>query len=106
MLWYRVNEAGIAAVARLSFVAQRLRYSGGIRRCAAVLLAAGSAGVAPQAAAQSFPAVFELRNLLPLAGGDGTEGFVLKGINAHDGSGGSASAAADMGAGVVFGAVA
>ena len=43
-----------------------------------------------------FPASFELRSLLPAAGGDGTEGFVLKGINSDDQSGVSVSNAGDI----------
>ena len=43
-----------------------------------------------------FPAAFELSSLLPTAGGDGTEGFVLKGINSVDHSGGSVSNAGDV----------
>ena len=45
---------------------------------------------------EPFPAAFELRSLLPAAGGDGTEGFVLKGIDAEDLSGISVSNAGDV----------
>ena len=31
-----------------------------------------------------FPAIFELRRLYPIAGGDGSEGFVLQGVNSRD----------------------
>ena len=96
MLWDRVDEAGISAVMRLSLVARRLRHSGSIRRCAAILLIAGLTALASQAAAQSFPAEFDLWSLFPAAGGDGTEGFVLKGIDAEDRSGRSVSGAGDI----------
>ena len=96
MLWDRVNEAGIAVVARLSHAVRRLWHSGSIRRCGVGLLAVGFAGLAPQAAAQTFPAEFELSNLFPVNGGDGTEGFVLKGVDASDLSGGSVSGAGDV----------
>jgi hypothetical protein len=43
-----------------------------------------------------FPAVIELRSLLPGAGGDGSTGFALKGINSSDHSGTSVSAAGDV----------
>ena len=46
--------------------------------------------------APSFPAAFELRSLLPEAGGDGTEGFVLKGVDSGDNSGHSVSNAGDV----------
>ena len=43
-----------------------------------------------------FPAAFELRSLFPAAGGDGTAGFVLKGIDVGDLSGTSVSGAGDV----------
>jgi hypothetical protein len=43
-----------------------------------------------------FPAAFELRSLFPVAGGDGSAGFVLKGIDAYDHSGFSVSDAGDV----------
>jgi hypothetical protein len=43
-----------------------------------------------------FPSAFELRSLFPAAGGDGSAGFVLKGIDALDYSGRSVSAAGDV----------
>ena len=43
-----------------------------------------------------FPAAFELRSLLPGQGGDGTEGFVLKGIHVEDFSGRPVSNAGDV----------
>ena len=64
--------------------------------CGVGLVAVGLAGLAPQAVAQSFPAAFQLRSLLPVAGGDGTEGFVLRGIDADDESGYSVSNAGDV----------
>jgi hypothetical protein len=48
------------------------------------------------ARAGSFPAVFPLASLLPAAGGDGSAGFVLKGIDSGDYSGRSVSAAGDV----------
>ncbi len=45
---------------------------------------------------QGFAAVFELSSLLPAGGGDGSEGFVLNGIDANDNSGRSVSAAGDV----------
>ena len=54
------------------------------------------AGLAPQAIAQSFPAAFELRSLLPEAGGDGTAGFVLKGVDSNDRSGYAVSNTGDV----------
>ena len=46
--------------------------------------------------AQSFPATFQLGSLLPAAGGDGTAGFVLKGIDSSDWSGQSVSSAGNV----------
>jgi hypothetical protein len=46
--------------------------------------------------AQGFPAAFELRRLDPAAGGDGSAGFILKGIDADDYSGSSVSEAGDV----------
>jgi hypothetical protein len=43
-----------------------------------------------------FPAAFELRSLFPQAGGDGSAGFILKGIDAGDASGHSVSGAGDV----------
>jgi hypothetical protein len=43
-----------------------------------------------------FPPVFELRTLLPAAGGDGSNGFVLRGIDARDYSGSAISGAGDI----------
>ena len=43
-----------------------------------------------------FSAVFELRSLLPAAAGDGTAGFVLKGVRFFDESGSSVSNAGDV----------
>jgi hypothetical protein len=45
---------------------------------------------------QGFPAIFPLASLYPPGGGDGSRGFVLTGIDAEDGSGGSVSAAGDV----------
>src|SRR6185436_18446368 len=46
--------------------------------------------------AGNFPAEFELLSLLPAAGGDGSAGFVRRGIKYHDYSGHSVSAAGDV----------
>jgi hypothetical protein len=43
-----------------------------------------------------FPAVFELERLSPGAGGDGSEGFIIAGARANDGSGTSVSDAGDV----------
>jgi hypothetical protein len=43
-----------------------------------------------------FPAVFELRTLLPAAGGDGSAGVVLRGIDTFDASGFALSRAGDI----------
>ena len=43
-----------------------------------------------------FPAAFELTSLFPQAGGDGSSGFVLKGVDADDHSGVSVSGAGDV----------
>jgi hypothetical protein len=46
--------------------------------------------------ATGFPATFELRSLLPQAGGDGSAGFILKGREAEDESGFAVSGAGDV----------
>jgi FG-GAP repeat len=43
-----------------------------------------------------FPTAFQLRSLLPAAGGDGSAGFVLKGVDAFDYAGVSVSGAGDV----------
>ena len=96
MVWDRVNEARIAVKMRLLNAARRLWQCGEIGKCGLVLLALGLAGLAPQAIAQSFPAKFELSDLLPINGGDGTEGIYLRGINDSDESGISVSGAGDV----------
>jgi hypothetical protein len=52
------------------------------------------------AAVGSFPAEFELSSLLPGAGGDGSSGFVLNGINVADGVGAVSDAGDPNGDGV------
>ena len=89
-------KTGFSELTRLSHAVRQLRYSGVIRMCGVVLLVIGLAGLAPQAIAQSFPAAFELRSLLPEAGGDGTAGFVLKGVDSDANSGISVSNAGDV----------
>src|SRR5262245_62101127 len=49
----------------------------------AVVAAAGIASVAPLALSAAFPPVVPLAQLYPDNGGDGTEGFVLTGVNAY-----------------------
>lgn len=44
----------------------------------------------------AFPAVIDLRSLFPAAGGNGSTGFVLKGVDAEDGSGNSVGDARDI----------
>jgi hypothetical protein len=46
--------------------------------------------------ATGFPAVFDLRNLHPQTGGDGSAGFILQGIDAEDLSGRPLSGAGDV----------
>ena len=46
--------------------------------------------------AQGFPAIVELASLFPPRGGDGSRGFVLAGIDAHDNAGRAVSAAGDV----------
>ena len=96
MLLDRLNEASIAVVARLSRAVRRPRHRGVILKCGIVLLALEFAGLVPQAVAQPFPAIFELRSLRLTEGGDGTEGFILNGIDFNDSSGGSVSSAGDV----------
>jgi len=43
-----------------------------------------------------FPSTFELRNLFPAAGGDGTEGFVIQGVDAGDELGYTLSGVGDV----------
>ncbi|MFT5424489.1 MAG: hypothetical protein ACI89L_002284, partial [Phycisphaerales bacterium] len=73
--------------------------SGATRVPATALLAmlAGSS-MSHNARAQStepFPAQFQLSSLLPANGGNGSNGFVLNGIDASDFSGRSVSSAGD-----------
>jgi hypothetical protein len=63
---------------------------------AAVVLTVGLTAVPLQASAQGLPATFELRSLLPAAGGDGSEGFVLAGASVADLSGHSVSGVGDV----------
>jgi hypothetical protein len=43
-----------------------------------------------------FPAIFDLSGLFPAAGGDGTEGFVLQGLDAGDTAGRASAGAGDV----------
>jgi len=67
-----------------------------LRRSAAIvgMVLAGSAS--PTTVADSFPAVFPLASLLPGRGGDGSTGFVLRGIAARDRSGHAVAGAGDV----------
>jgi hypothetical protein len=44
----------------------------------------------------AFPAMFELETLSPVAGGDGSEGFIIAGARMDDGSGKSVRNAGDV----------
>jgi hypothetical protein len=61
-----------------------------------MVAAGGAAGLGTRVPAAPFPAVLPLASLLPGAGGDGSTGFVLTGIDGYDGSGRSVSAAGDV----------
>jgi hypothetical protein len=61
---------------------------------AALLALAGAASAQPSTL--PFPAVFELADLLPVNGGDGSLGFVINGIEQYDISGRSLSSAGDV----------
>ena len=64
---------------------------------AAVLVSlAGSASSALGQFNTPFPAAFELSDLLPSMGGDGTDGFIMNGIDVSDFSGYSLSSAGDV----------
>jgi hypothetical protein len=61
------------------------------------LLACGvTIGLTNVASAAAFPAVFPLVRLTPPGGGNGSEGFVLQGIKAFDGSGYAVRGAGDL----------
>jgi hypothetical protein len=68
------------------------------RRCwlGVGVLAAGFAGAMPLAGAAPFPPVFPLASLYPGGGGNGSQGFVLAGIDPFDNSGRSVSTAGDI----------
>ena len=83
-----VNAARIDSLRRAVRRAMRLNTG---------LLVAGLAvSIAQSAVAQPFPAVLPLASLLPGAGGDGSAGFVLRGIDPDDLSGISVSDAGDV----------
>jgi hypothetical protein len=84
----RARDAGVHT---LGAAVRRALGSGA--RLVACGLAFGSAATAQAAA---FPAVFPLARLLPNGGGDGSAGFVLRGINSFDQSGISIGAAGDI----------
>jgi hypothetical protein len=94
-----------STVRHASFSESPVHLSRAVRRAlrrrgaAALCLGAGllAAGVATEdAAAAPFPAVIELRSLHPGAGGDGSQGFILKGIDTSDFSGTPVSDAGDV----------
>ncbi|MEO0423585.1 MAG: integrin alpha [Pseudomonadota bacterium] len=58
--------------------------------------AIGVALVAAQAAAGPFPPEFELSSLRPENGGDGSEGFIINGIDEADGLGDDITSGADL----------
>jgi hypothetical protein len=60
------------------------------------LIAAGLTAGIPGASAAPFPPVYPLANLIPAGGGNGSEGFVLRGIRDTDLSGSSVSGAGDV----------
>jgi hypothetical protein len=55
-----------------------------------------AAGVGTAQANGLFPAIFELRSLYPALGGDGSTGFVLRGIDTPNATGGRVSGAGDV----------
>jgi T5SS/PEP-CTERM-associated repeat protein len=65
-----------------------------ISAAAALLALAGAASAQPSTL--PFPAVFELADLLPVNGGDGSLGYVINGIEQNDISGRSLSSAGDV----------
>src|ERR1044072_9282504 len=65
-------------------------------RLRAVVVAASLATVTPLARGAASPPVVPLGSLLPAGGGDGSRGFVLAGVDEHDRSGKSVSAAGDV----------
>ena len=65
-------------------------------RLHAAVVAAGFAGMTPLALGAAFPPVVPLSSLFPAAGGDGSRGFVLTGVDAFDESGYSVDAAGDV----------
>jgi len=62
----------------------------------AAVAVAAIASVAPLALGAAFAPVFPLASLYPAAGGNGSQGFVLAGINRDDHSGESVSGAGDV----------
>jgi hypothetical protein len=67
-----------------------------LRLSNAVIAVGFALGVVPIASAAPFPAIFPLASLLPGAGGDGSAGFLLNGIDVLDRSGYSVSDAGDV----------
>jgi hypothetical protein len=75
---------GVPAVHSVELAVRRaLRRPAPALSAALLAVGLGAATLTPRDAA-AFPAVFPLVRLLPLAGGDGSEGFVLQGISAGD----------------------
>ena len=69
-----------------------------LRLSTGVIAAGLTLGSAPIACAAPFPAILQLASLLPDNGGDGSTGFVLRGIAPGDRSGFSVSNAGDVNA--------
>ncbi len=92
-----VGIESVAAKPALRASIRRILHSpcAGMRTAVAL---SGFAGLIPLAQSAPFPPVFPLASLYPAGGGDGSEGFVLTGIDANDLSGESVSAAGDVNA--------
>src|SRR5215510_6603014 len=87
-------ETSQAALSRALRCALHRRHTA-IHAGAGLLAAAISVAV-ETASAAGFPAAFELRSLQPQAGGDGSTGFILRGIDDRDRSGSSVCGAGDV----------
>ncbi|MFT5423527.1 MAG: hypothetical protein ACI89L_001307 [Phycisphaerales bacterium] len=66
------------------------------RSALALVILAVTACTANAQSTEPFPAQFELSGLLPANGGDGTNGFVINGIDRYDQTGSSVSSAGDV----------
>jgi hypothetical protein len=90
------TRPGTAAAARLSPAVRGALRSACVRRVGLGLLAAGMVGIAPAIPGTPLPDRIDLPSETPPRGGDGSEGFVLKGVDASDRSGSSVSTAGDV----------